>query len=321
MNKMMFALVVVLTLPWNNLTAYPLYGSEDRDIGRLEQARLAHEGVIPGRKKISGELLSLEQVDLRMLDQKDFTLPIPDPEFTRKIVKLLGDKASRYGIAVLDLSDSKHPLYAEHNGKMPQNPGSVGKIVVGTAIFQALADIYPRSVKKREAMLRDTVVTADEFIHWDEHNVRMWNPETRKLTRRPIKLGDQATLWVWLDWMLSASSNAAAATCMEHAMLMVHYGKDYPVSSEAAKRFFAETPKGELRDLAVRTFQEPLTRNGINLEQLRQGSIFTRTGKNKVPGTYSYATARELMNYLLRLEQGLIIDEFSSREPCFYQCG
>ena len=73
MHKMLFILVVLLTLPWNNLTAYPLYGSEDRGIGRLEQARLAHEGVIPGRKKISGELLSLEQVDLRMLDQKDFT--------------------------------------------------------------------------------------------------------------------------------------------------------------------------------------------------------------------------------------------------------
>ncbi|MEE8343127.1 MAG: hypothetical protein V3R51_04930 [Gammaproteobacteria bacterium] len=314
MNKMMFILVVLLTLPWNNLTAYPLYGSEDRGIGRLEQARLAHEGVIPGRKKISGELLSLEQVDLRMLDRKDFKLPKPDPEFTRKIVKLLGGNASRYGVAVLDLSDPEHPLYAEHNGEMPQNPGSVGKIVVGTAIFQALADIYPRSVKKREAMLRETMITADEFIHWDEHKVRMWNPQTRRLTRRPIKLGDQATLWVWLDWMLSASSNAAAATCMEHAMLMVHYGKDYPVSSAEAKRFFAETPKSKLRDLAVRTFQEPLTRNGINLEQLRQGSIFTSTGKKKVPGTRSYATAKELMNFLLRLEQGLIIDEFSSRE-------
>ena len=97
-------------------------------------------------------------------------------------------------------------------------------------------------------------------------------------------------------------------------MLMVHYGKDYPPTEEEKARFFKETPKKELRELAVKTFQTPLTRNGINLEKFRQGSFFTKTGKNKVPGTYSYATSRELMNYLLRVEQGRMIDEFSSRE-------
>ena len=30
--------------------AYPLYGSEDRGIGRVEAARLAHAGEIPGRE-------------------------------------------------------------------------------------------------------------------------------------------------------------------------------------------------------------------------------------------------------------------------------
>ena len=54
--------------------AYPLYGSEDTGINRLEQARLAHEGVIKGRKKVSGELLSVDQVDLRLLGQKDLVL-------------------------------------------------------------------------------------------------------------------------------------------------------------------------------------------------------------------------------------------------------
>jgi len=314
MNRLLFFVSVLLALPWQGVTAYPLYGSEDRGIGRLEQARLAHEGVIPGRKKISGELLSLDQVDLRLLKYKDLELPSPDPAFTRKITNLMGGNARNYGVAVLDLSNPDKPLYAEHNGSMAQNPGSVGKVVVATALFQALADIYPRNTKMREALLRNTVVTADEFIHWDTHNVRMWNSETQKLTRRPIKLGDQASLWTWVDWMMSASSNAAAATCMEHAMLMVHFGKQYPVSDEEAARFFAETPKTELRDLAVRTFQDPLSRNGIDLTKFRQGSIFTSTGKKKVPGTNSYATAGEMMNYFLRLEQGRIIDEFSSRE-------
>ena len=48
---------------------------------------------------------------------------------------------------------------------------------------------------------------------------------------------------------------------------------------------------------------------------LRQGSFFTATGKQKVPGVGdSYGTARELMRYLLRMEQGRIVDEWSSRE-------
>ena len=44
-------------------------------------------------------------------------------------------------------------------------------------------------------------------------------------------------------------------------------------------------------------------------------SIFTATGKRKVPGPGgSYGTARELMRYLLRMEQGRLVDVWSSRE-------
>jgi len=47
---------------------------------------------------------------------------------------------------------------------------------------------------------------------------------------------------------------------------------------------------------------------------LRQGSFFTREGKHKVNGGgNSYGTARELMKYVLRMEQGRLVDEFSSR--------
>lgn len=78
--------------------------------------------------------------------------------------------------------------------------------------------------------------------------------------------------------------------------------------------FFDKTARAELGDLLVKTLHSPLQRNGFDLKRLRQGSFFTATGKRKVPGTTSYATSRELMTYLLRLEQGQIVDEFSSRE-------
>ncbi len=294
--------------------AYPLYGSEDTGIRRLEAARLAHEGVVGNKKKLPGELLSVEQVDLRLLGHKDLELPPPDPAFTQQIIGLLGAEANRYGIAVLDLSDPANPRYAEHNGAVAQNPGSVGKIVVGTGVFQALADIYPADTAKRRAVLRGTVVTADDFIISDSHTVRFWDPAARKLTRRPLRIGDQGSLWEWLDWMLSASSNAAAATVQKQALLLSQFGAAYPVSDEAGAAFFKETKKQDLADLQVKALQAPLQRNGIDLTRLRQGSFFTRTGKAKVPGTNSYATSRELLKWLLRLEQGRMVDAFSSRE-------
>ena len=71
----------------------------------------------------------------------------------------------------------------------------------------------------------------------------------------------------------------------------------------------------DLTALFEKTFYEPMTRNGLDLAMLRQGSFFTAVGKQKVPGAGdSYGTARELMRYLLRMEQGRLVDEFSSRE-------
>ncbi|MGK0168705.1 MAG: hypothetical protein ACI9W2_000423 [Gammaproteobacteria bacterium] len=294
--------------------AYPLYGSEDRGIGRLEQARLAHEGKIPGRKRISGEILSLDQVDLRMTGQSTWEIPASDPKFSAKIRGLLGANAGRYGVSVLDLTNRAEPLYAEVGANVTRNPGSVGKMMVAVGLFQSLADAYPDDIDSRRRVLHDTIVTADEFIKTDSHRVRMWNSDTQKLTRRPLRVGDQGRLWEWLDWMLSASSNAAAATIQEQAMLLTHFGTAYPVSTEEKAAFLRDTSKTDLSALLERSVQRPLTRNGLDLTKLRQGSFFTRTGKRLVPGTSSYATPRELMKLVVRMEQGRLVDEFSSRE-------
>jgi hypothetical protein len=114
--------------------------------------------------------------------------------------------------------------------------------------------------------------------------------------------------------MLSASSNAAASTVMRELMLLVHFGRDYPPSDAERERFFRETPRSELGALLARAMHEPVSRNGLDIERIRQGSFFTSRGKQHVPGVTSYADARELMRYLLLLEQGRLVDAFSSRE-------
>ena len=304
-------LVLVST---QGILAYPLDGYKDTGIRRVEGARLANEGLAIGGFQPPGAMLTTGQVDLRLLSHQ-MSLPPQNPDFTNGVTALLGEYAGSYGVTVLDLTDPDNPQYAEHRGNHRQNVGSVGKLLAALGYFQALADTWPDDLDRRKAVLRDTIMTADDFAHSDHHTVRLFNVETRKLTRRPIADDDQASVWEYLDWMLSVSSNSAAAMVMRDAMLLRHFGQQYPVSEQAIKDFFENTPGGQLTSLFQQTFWEPLTRNGLSLDEIRQGSFFTRQGKKNVNGGgNSYATARSLMSFLLKMEQGVLVDEWSSRQ-------
>ncbi|MGE3774288.1 MAG: hypothetical protein AB7I32_15285 [Gammaproteobacteria bacterium] len=295
--------------------AYPMDSYETTGIGRLEEARRVQAGELPGVKQPRGALLTREEVDLRLTDlPQEMTLPALDPEFTAQVRELLGGYASAYAVSILDLSDPAQPRYAEINGEVLRNPGSVGKLMVALAFFQALADLYPDDEQKRFDLLKHTVVTADEFVLSDSHTVRRWDREHERLIRRPLAPGDRGTLFEYLDWMISASSNSAAAALMKEGMLLKHFGTRYPVPVDEGNRYFPATPRAELTKALAEIVEAPVTRNGLDLAQLRQGSFFTATGKRKVQGTSSHASARELMKYMLKLEQGRLVDAFSSRE-------
>ena len=309
--------------------AYPLDGYAETGIRRLEGSRLAQEGAVRDIKVPPGALQKLADVEPRLVGQT-FDLPPVDAAFNSQIAGVLTGSMDDYGLAVLDLSNPAAPRYAEHRADHKQNVGSVGKLVVALALFQALADLHPNDTEARRKLLKTTLVTADSFSQTDHHTVRMFDPANRTLTRRAVRIGDQATLYEWLDWMLSPSSNAAAgsgtlrdagrtgiaaAMVMREAMLLRHFGAAYPVPEAQIQQFFNSTPKAELSALYARTFNEPITRAGLDIDNLRQGSFFTAGGKARVPGSGdSYGTARELMRLLLRVEQGRLVDLFSSRE-------
>ncbi len=308
-------IMVLMALAITGLVhAYPLDGYDHTGIVRLEGLRLSQLGEIRGPKRVAGAQLSIEQVDLRLNGLGQIKIPEPDVELGKKIREFLGKDADAYGVAVLDVTNGSAPRYAQVNGSFKANPGSVGKLVVALAIFQALADIYPADIQKRLDILRNTMVIADDFILSDHHKVPVWKGDKSPIRYRAIHKGDQASLWTYLDWMMSASSNAAAAMVQKQLLLMNQFGRQYPVSPSVADTFFSTTSKRDLQRLLAKSIQQPLTRNGINLEEFRQGSFFTWNGKKKVPGTSSYATPKELVHYLLKLEQGLLVDAFSSRE-------
>lgn len=296
------------------LWAWPVDGYPQTGIRRLEEQRLIAAGEIKGTRQPAGGLWPTPAVDIRLLQRPDFSLPPVDVVLAEKIVELLGDAAERYGVAVLDLSDPNQPAYAEYRGDYHQNVGSVGKLLGALGLFQALADTYPNDLHKREEVMRNTVITADRFAHSDHHSIRLFDVDTRTLVRRPMADGDTGNLWEYMDWTLSVSSNSAAAMTMRDAMLLRQFGRDYPIPEAQITPFFDSAPAADKTALFQATFWQPVSTNGMSLDDIRQGSFFTREGKRLVAGGgLSYASARSLMQYLLLMEKGELVDEWSSR--------
>lgn len=295
-------------------TAYPIDAYPQTGIARLEGFRLAQEGKVAGNRLPPGAQLKTEDIKLRLEAFPDFVIPPPDKDFTRRVVAMLGAEAKDYSVSVLDLSDPAAPLYAEHNGTLRRNPGSVGKLMVGLALFQALADLYPDDVEARRKVLRESQVTVDNFIHKEHHEVPIWLPAENRMPRRQLREGDTANLWSFMDWMLSASSNGAATMVIKQLMLLRHFGTGYPTEAARGEAFFRETAPKRLGEMLVDDLTTPISRNGLDVENLRQGSFFSHNAKRFVPGTNSVATTHELMRYLVKLEQGKLVDHWSSLE-------
>ncbi len=69
-----------------------------------------------------------------------------------------------------------------------------------------------------------------------------------------------------------------------------------------------------MSEIFLKAIESPITRSGLNIDELRQGSFFTHQGKKQVAGTSSYATPRALAEFVLKMEQGKLVDDWSSRE-------
>jgi hypothetical protein len=294
--------------------AYPLDEYEETGITRLQAYWLAKQSILDLGILSPGAFWPTTDIGLRMTAYPDFELPTPEAELTETLRELLGDEANRYGISLLDFTDPAAPVFAELNGSQQQNPGSVGKVLVLLAWFQALADTYPDDIEARFRVMADTQITANAFIRNDHHNVPFWQPGDPKVLRRPIEEGDTANIFTFFDWTASASSNAAASMMMSQVILLKAFGTAYPPSEAEATAYFEQTPKAELSKLFMNAMQDPIRRNGMDVAQFRQGGFFSREGKKRVPGTNSTATSHQLLKFVVLMEQGKLVDPWSSLE-------
>ncbi len=292
---------------------YPLDAFKRTGIRRLEAYRLAVDGKVRNVRPVpKGGQFREADVRLRLLG-REVLLNQKDPALQRGLERIFAQRDSSYGVALLDITDPGKPRYAAVRESFRQLPGSVGKILVASAVLDATARVYPQ-IADRERFLRETVRPADEFILTDGKTAPFWEPGAAVVTNRALREGDRFSLWEWLDHMMSQSSNAAGSLLWKEALLLRVFGPKYPPSSASERAFLSDTPRAELGRLSLETMESASASAGLDSAQLRQGTLFTRRGSARIPGTASYATPTELLKWLVRMEQGRLTDEWSSLE-------
>lgn len=295
--------------------AYPLDGVEESGIRRLVGYQTA-QAAAQGPKLPKGALLPMSEIHLTLIDHRDAPmfdeLPM-DPTLLAAVQSIFAGRDPSYGFVVVDMSDPEHIAWAGIRPDTRQLPGSVGKLVTMAGLFDALARAFP-DVADRRRILKETRVTGGDWVLWDEHAVPKFDPETLTNRSAIAQPEDTFTLAEWLDHMISASANAAGAVVWRESMLLSHFGSRYPVSAEEAQAYFRDTPKAELTAQSLAVSHDPLKRVGIRMSDLQQGSLWTRTAKHYVPGVLSYATPRTLAQLTFRMEQGRLVDPWSSLE-------
>ena len=314
------AILGFLCVAFTTSTFYPIDGYSHTGIKRLKRLELIKSGEIVEASKLpEGAFKSYKDIELNLLSKKEDSVGLffqVDEGFQQEISGLFRGLDKSYSIAVLDISDEENPRYAKRNETFGYQPGSVGKIAVLVGLFNQLAKIYPDDFEKRLDLLRNISVKAGVWGLTDEHTIPIYNIETKKLVKRQVIASDVFTLFEWADHMLSVSNNGAASILWREVLLMQAFGDQYPtLTQEESEKYFKETDRKLLTDLGNDVVNLPLRDLGITHDEWRLGSFFTR-GANTYVGSKggSIGSPLGLMKFLIKLEQGNVIDEQSSLE-------
>ncbi|MDZ7344061.1 MAG: serine hydrolase, partial [candidate division KSB1 bacterium] len=301
-----------------NAPAYPLDGYDRTGIKRLKAFKLVQEGKMRGTSKLPpGAMLAANEIKLRLHGQNeryDISAATPrDPVLQKGLAEILKNRDPNYSIAILDITDPQRPRYAAVREDSLYSPGSIGKLLVMTGLFDQLAKVFPDTAA-RIRTLKNTKVTADDWALRDQHEVPFYDEATGKISYRIIKPGDTFTLWEFVDHMVSPSANAAASMVWKQVMLIDQFKTAYPVSNAMAEAYFKDTKKSLLTEQSVRVLRDPLAAVGMPEDEIRHGTLFTGGGQRAVPGIKSYITPKQMLRWLLKMEQGKLVDGWSSLE-------
>lgn len=319
MKKVLLTPFIFVFAAYLGFLEYPIDGYESTGIRRLDYLDKLYKGEIEGRKRLKeGALKPLSYIKLNLVDRVDEIAGIPekDPDFQKQVSGLFRGLDRNYSVTVLDITPGRPIRYAAHRESAGYQPGSVGKIVVMTAFFEQLCDLYPDSFEKRTALMKSKMVKAGRWALGDHHTIPIYDPETQAYSRRRAQSGDIFSLYEWVDHMVSPSNNGAASVVWREALLMKVFKEDYPdLTFEESEAYFKSTPKSELSEMANTMINKPLRDLGITHDEWRLGSFFTRSAGSYVPARGgSIGSPIGLMKFMIALEKGAVIDRESSLE-------
>ncbi|TRZ46462.1 hypothetical protein DMZ48_02040 [Robertkochia solimangrovi] len=305
-------------LEYTQNDTYPIDGYERTGIRRLARLQMIKNGTIKGTI-LPGADWPLDSIKLNLTDKRGKEIdsfPVPDPDLQIQIEGLFHGLDKNYSISVLDITKDHPVRIALHRENASYQPGSVGKLIVLTAFFTELKKLYPNNFEKRIALLKSKVIHAGNWALSDHHTVPVFDPETQNYSKRKIAASDDFTLFEWLDHMISVSNNGAASVVWREAMLMQAFGKDYPdLTFEQSEEYFKSRSKTELSEIAIEMINQPLRDLGITEDEWRLGKFFTSGAGTYIPGRGgSTGTTIGLMKWMIKMEQGKIVDEESSLE-------
>jgi len=295
------------------VNAYPI-DAQNTGIERLKGANVD--------KLPAGGRLSASDIHLNLLATSgaawDFADASKDPQLQAALDQMFKGRDSSYGIVVADITDPKDIRWAGVRENRSQIPGSVGKIITMLGFFSELERAFP-DIEDRERILRTRRVTAGEWVKWDDHGVPHFNTETGAMPSGKILPGETFNLSEWIDFAIAYSANSGAATLWKEAVLLRHFGNAYPPSTEAEAEFFKTTSKADLWKLSSDAVSRPMLGAGLDPDTFWIGSYWTRTAKTIIPGNGgSRGTPLEMARFLVRLEQGRLVDNWSSAQMKSY---
>lgn len=297
---------------------YPLDGYDRTGIARLKAFKLVQEGKLRGTARLPwGAKLNESEIKLRLQginDNYDITVSTPvEPVLQSGLQEILKNRDPHYSVAMLDITDPAQPRFAAVQADSLYPPGSIGKLLIMTGLFDQLARVFPNT-DARVGVLKNTKITADEFAKNDEHEVPFYDQAANKISYHIIKPGHIFSLWEFVDHMVSPSANAAASMVWKQVMLIDQFKTAYPVSKSQVDGYFKDTKKSLLTEQSVRVLRDPLAAVDMPEEEIRQGTMFTGGGQRAVPGVSSYITPKQMLRWLLKMEQGKLVDGWSSLE-------
>jgi hypothetical protein len=310
-----FIAPIILTINYD-IHPYPVDGYAYTGIRRLYRLQLISEGAIEATPLLPGAMKKTNDITLNLLNSKieKITDLAPDKELQKRIERLFAQKNPDYKFAILDITPGREYRFASVNGNAISMPASTGKLAIAAGLFNELRTFFHDDFQERQNLLRSRIITANEWVLTNHHTIPIFNPDTKEYESRAVKVGDTFTLYEWLDHMISASSNAAASIVWKEVILMRAFGIEYPPSVETETKYFNETPGEQLQKIALSVVNDPLREMGIGEDEWRLGTFFTSTANKIIPGQGSHATPLALLQFLVNMEKGKMIDEWSSLE-------